>query len=118
MAQYGGRLGNSCSPRVSFFVSIVLKKKTKKVGAILKGCVWWHNRAAGWAKKFSKNIFFVNFCSVYVPKKIKKSLVAISKGYVWWHNRAAGWAIAVTQFPATPLQPMHTKQFQTFFNCF
>ena len=69
VAQYGGRLGNSCSPRVSFFVSIVLKKKTKKVGAILKGCVWWHNRAAGWAKKFSKNIFFVNFCSVYVPKK-------------------------------------------------
>ena len=41
--------------------------------------------------------------------------VAISQGYVWWDNRAAGWAIAVTQFPATPLQPMPTKQFQTFF---
>ena len=38
---------------------------------------------------------------------------AISSGYVCRHNRAVGWAIAVTQFLATPLQPMHTKQFQT-----
>ena len=38
---------------------------------------------------------------------------AISSGYVCRHNRAGGWAIAVTQFLATPLQPMHTKQFQT-----
>ena len=69
-------------------------------------------------QKYSQKIYFLLiFVQSMCQKKIKKSLVAISKGYVW-HNRAAGWAIAVTQFPATPLQPMHTKQFQTFFNCF
>ena len=60
-------------------------------------------------------MFGGNFEYPKKEKETKKRGEAISKGYVWWHNRAAGWAIAVTQFPATPQQPMHTKQFQTFF---
>ena len=72
----GRPVGQKNSQKIYFlliFVQSMCQKRIKKsLVAISKGYVWWHNRAAGWAKIFSKNIFFVNFCSVYVAKRNKE----------------------------------------------